>query len=194
MNWEDGHTDFPSGPKYWVQEKHELQANGDQIDKFRCIAVGSINEVQRKEEICTVTRTLEPLAAPLLSNAERGLGAELLNVPTAQNSTLDLLTAASTQKEDIPPVTPATASEIQQPADKSGVKLELNNGTDAVVVDESKSTTTPARPEAERFVTAEEGLKTLKIDDEKTNGNGASDVFAEKLQDGVVPALKKVDV
>lgn len=190
IQFQDGLSDFPQGPKYWIEENGETKEQ----HRFRCIAVGSTDEVQRQQEVCTVTRTFEPIVPPL-SNAERGLGSELLNVPTAQNSTYDL-SATQTEEHAVPSLPVAAAASTEVPADKSGVKLELNNGDDKVAVDKSQLTP-PSRPEAERFVTAQENLQTLSLDEKKstpqTNGNGST-VFVEKLQEGVVPALKKLDV
>jgi len=85
LNWEGEYKDFPKGPMYWEKtgEKDEIVA----------LAVGHIEEKQRKERVCTVTRKLDleippPVAvnghaeSPKVESASLALPKELLEAPT----------------------------------------------------------------------------------------------------------------
>lgn len=183
-------------------------------EKIKAVAVGSVNGKVRKEDIVTVTRVLESAVQPETQLQDRSLRPELLTVPTAQNSTSNLPTTSnlvpvSSQSEYNTeagePVEPVTPPDAKSEA-SSGVKLQVN-GTSDVAIDENKvsqvdstnikESNAPVRPEVERFVTAHENLQDLKLSDttadNKTNGGDVKPVFSEKLQEGVVPAMKKLD-
>ncbi|KAL2165030.1 hypothetical protein VTH06DRAFT_326 [Thermothelomyces fergusii] len=46
ITWENGYTDFPEGPAYWVPV--------DGGRRLACLAVGSKNGKQRRERVCTI--------------------------------------------------------------------------------------------------------------------------------------------
>ncbi|KAL2171525.1 hypothetical protein VTG60DRAFT_2693 [Thermothelomyces hinnuleus] len=46
LTWENGYTDFPEGPAYWVPV--------DGGRKLACLAVGSKNGKERRETVCTI--------------------------------------------------------------------------------------------------------------------------------------------
>lgn len=48
VQWEGDFTNFPGGPLYWIR---------DNEDKMRALAVGSIEEHQRQESVCTIGKT-----------------------------------------------------------------------------------------------------------------------------------------
>ncbi len=69
--WEDGLTDFPEGPMYW------RPAEGD---KFECIAVGSVKQVDRLQKVGTLPRSWNAQsAAPPSTSTEQVL--ETAQVP-----------------------------------------------------------------------------------------------------------------
>jgi len=46
ITWENGYTDFPEGPAYWVPV--------DGGKRLACLAVGSKNSKERRERVCTI--------------------------------------------------------------------------------------------------------------------------------------------
>jgi hypothetical protein len=88
IQWEGDFTDFPGGPLYWI--------HGDE-DKMQALAVGSIEEHQRKEAVCIVGST--PPTDDKTTNGHAVEGKELKdtvaqngNIVTATTEVLDGLT------------------------------------------------------------------------------------------------------
>jgi hypothetical protein len=161
VQWEAGKDNFPHGPIYWNDETPGLKwEDGKGGEKMKAIAVGSIGEKQRNEEICILTRHLEPIAEGSNGNAEAGgikaTRPELLSVPTATNSVNDVSGVSL-----VPEPTTKPVAEPKPTKYTSGVKLELN--------DQEKASTqegklVPAsRPDPVNFVTASEGIQTLSL-------------------------------
>lgn len=221
--FENGFTDFPQGPKYWVDVNRGTKGeDGREENSMKAIAVGTVDGKQRKEEVGIVTRVLEPTVPPHSVAEDRTVGSELLNVPTAQSSTNNLLgDSAPLQPLSSNAIVPPRSVASQAPREtegSSGVKLELN-GTDEVALDQTASA---ARPSVERFVTAQENLNTLSLDEKvpepvpeipaiktngnhnipisttvdpettKSNGTSKEHIYQEKLHEGVVPKLKNL--
>lgn len=159
--WEIGSHDFPYGPVRWVNLEPGVRWEDSRGgEKMKAVAVGSVDEKQRKQDICTVTRKLEPLVSQPDKAVNRALRPELLQVPTATNSTTNLTTTNGTSLEKLsssavvpPPVVASTG-----PEDTSGVKLALNGQND---VKHDGLETATSRPDLERFVTAHENLATV---------------------------------
>ncbi|KUJ06861.1 CRAL/TRIO domain-containing protein, partial [Mollisia scopiformis] len=53
--WQNGNTDFPHGPMYWVDGKGEKEIGEVKSDKIKALAVGTRDKKERKEDICIVT-------------------------------------------------------------------------------------------------------------------------------------------
>lgn len=157
--WEDGVTDLPHGPIRWVNLNPSVRwEDGKGGERMKAVAVGTVDEKQRQDEICTVTRKLEPLASEPREQAKpfnRALHPDLLNVPTAANSVTNLPTDTALEPLSSSAVVPPPVVTTSEPEDHSGVKLELN-GTNDVAHDAQAQSN--ARPELERFVTAREDL------------------------------------
>ena len=177
--WADGKDNFPQGPMYWVDKTPGVRwEDGKGGEKIKAIAVGSVGEKQRQEEVCTVTRQLTPLVAESsISYADEGgfLAArpELLHVPTATNSINETLgtpieTHMSRVSTHAPGATPESVTPPSEASgDTSGVTLEIN-GKSEIAVQDGKLV--PAsRPEPIHFVTASEGIQTLSMNDKPGN-------------------------
>jgi hypothetical protein len=87
ITWENGVTDFPQGPKLWVH------SNGDAEKTMKAIAVGSVEEKQRRQEVCVVKKLLDETADPTLLN---GVESSPLPVPVLPDELLDVPTATAT--------------------------------------------------------------------------------------------------
>jgi CRAL/TRIO domain len=51
IEWEGDYKTFPNGPMYWI--------HGDDDKKMKALAVGSLDEHQRKEGVCVISDALE---------------------------------------------------------------------------------------------------------------------------------------
>lgn len=155
---------------------------------MRAVAVGTVGEKQRKDDICVVTRKLDPLVSQLDKPVNRAIRPDLLSVPTASNSVSNLSTdGSSLEPLSSSAVVPPPVTTSSGPEDTSGVKLELN-GTDDVKHDNQE--TAPARPEIERFVTAREDLITTPANEQvpevskidQASATSAPPVVSENVQ------------
>jgi len=127
LEWEGEFKDFPKGPMYWTKtgEKQKIEA----------LAVGSVEEKQRKEKVCKVTQELAPeppaptavnghVESPKLEMPPPGLPKELLEAPTV-------------------PVTPVT--EKVNPLKENPVvgDVELAKATEGLVLEKQPEITLP---------------------------------------------------
>ncbi|KAK3324462.1 CRAL-TRIO domain-containing protein [Cercophora scortea] len=55
--WANGYTDFPTGPLYW------RPVEGDPT-RLECLAVGSVNQVERRARVCTIPKSFPPEVKP----------------------------------------------------------------------------------------------------------------------------------
>ena len=149
LKFESGKTDFPHGPMYWIHGK-----DGKEME---ALAVGTVDEKERKEKVCTVKKLLrddEDLAGGEMAmnghaKGKDTLGEELRTVPTAAPS------VATTEVETNPNVS------VTAPVEP--VKAEA---IPPLAVQEGKLVTTSG-PEPVSSATATEGLHTLSLN-EKT--------------------------
>jgi hypothetical protein len=79
LTWENGYTDFPEGPAYWVPV--------DGGKRLACIAVGSKDGKERRERVCTIPVAFpeEKQAAPAETAAPAADAAA--QAPTAEDAT-----------------------------------------------------------------------------------------------------------
>ena len=154
LTWEGEHKDFPHGPMYWITKREEK-------DKMEAIAVGSVNEKEREEKICVLTKVM-------LDNNE---DTRIMNGHAETRPLIDtgngLLTVPT------------------QPASLAGTSTETNpNVTVSAPVVQEGGDGLASQP-LTRFVTAHEGLENLSMD-EKTgilpNGIGAIGVATVDAQ------------
>jgi hypothetical protein len=151
LSWEGDRKDFPQGPMYWVHRdgKPEMEA----------IARGTVDEKERKESVCVVKKLLrdDEDLAPVATNGHAVSPTDkdgklmplpdsvLLNAPTAPPSA-----AAST--------TNLTAiHEQEKPVVQAGEVVPAS------------------RPEPVSFVTAQDGLNELTLNEKSGNlANGTA--------------------
>jgi hypothetical protein len=151
LTFESGNTDFPHGPMYWIHGK-----DGKEME---ALAVGTVDEMERKEKVCTVKKLLgedeDPVGGEIAMNGHaKGpdtLGEGLRTVPTAAPS------VATTEAETNPNVSVTAPVE---PAKAEGLT--------PVAVQEGQLVST-SRPEPVSFVTATEGLDTLSLNEKTGN-------------------------
>jgi hypothetical protein len=141
LTFEDGNTDFPHGPMYWIHGK-----DGKEME---ALAVGTVDEKERKEKVCTLKKLLgddeDPVGGETIMNghAKAGqdtLGEDLRMVPTAAPS------VANTETEMNPNVSVTAPAEAAKVGDSTPVAVQ-----EGELVPKS-------RPEPVSFVTASEGL------------------------------------
>lgn len=106
VKWEGDRTGFPAGPLFWI--------HGDEDKKIKALAVGSVNEHERKEAVCVVTKTL-PDEAPANSTAEETKYFDPSTAPAANASETVLAqeaeaSAAQDGEEVAEPVTITSAT------------------------------------------------------------------------------------
>lgn len=98
--WEGDRSDFPKGPMYWVEKGH---------DGIEAIAVGSAEPgIERKEDVCFVTKSLPPVGKPTAEIANGHLAppgsilsAAQLNSPTETDLPATNPEGAADEKKDV---------------------------------------------------------------------------------------------
>jgi hypothetical protein len=175
------HTDFPHGPMFWI--------NGDE-GKKAAIAVGSVNEKERREKVATIytkntqrdVMNLDDTAVtngqPKASEKVPGTGSEFLAVPNATAA------AASVPAEP-------TSQETSQ-GQENGVApiVALEAGGEAVPQVQQGEVVPATRPEPVNFVTASEGIQTLSLKENDStsepSANGAHETATANLLDPAI--------
>jgi hypothetical protein len=177
LKWEEGRSDFPKGPMFWVDGKK----NGED-ETIKAIAVGSTEGgKERREDVCVVKRELPPLASE--SSTSEPVKAETANghlaAPGAGIATLrpELLTAPT--ETDLPSTLQDSTPTAQalEPESKGEEKVEEKKEV------QEGELVPPSRPEPQTFVTAQEGVEKLKdlTLDEKSNGGPHQTMTANLL-------------
>lgn len=145
LQWEGDRKDFPHGPLYWVDKSKK----GEEGSVIEALAVGSVGEKERREDICTVARRL-----PEIENKDEvtnGHAAANFEVPTIQlrSELLRAPTETETLSEPVPTQNNSSASS----------KAEVQEGE-----------LVPASgPEPVTFVTAHEGVQSLSLNEKSGN-------------------------
>jgi hypothetical protein len=124
VTWEEGYTDFPEGPAYWVPV--------DGGKRLACVAVGSKGGKERRERVCTVPVTF------FKKGEEEVVGVAGEGVAAAAAPT-------ETSKETVPPVD-ATAEAAVEGVQKLSIadnsvasEIEEKVAADAGVQQEQKA-------------------------------------------------------
>jgi hypothetical protein len=175
VEWEEGKDNFPHGPMYWVDQMKGVKwEEGKGGEKIKAIAVGSVGEKERNEEVCTVTRLFDPITegfsnGEAINGAAKATRPEFLRVPTATSSVNDTV-ATPIESLIARTAVDSAASKFETnnaDSEDSGVKLEINGEKpDAGQEDEL----VPAsRPEPVKFITAKEGIETLTLNEKAGN-------------------------
>ena len=122
LKWEGEYTDFPKGPMYWTST--------GETDKIEALAVGSIDEKQRKEKVCMVTREKElDIPAPIAINGHAESPKLELAPPTLPSAMLEAPTV---------PVTPVT-----EKTDPLTREPELEKATEGLMLEKKAETAVP---------------------------------------------------
>lgn len=165
LEWQNGNTDFPHGPMYWVNDKGHKETGKVEGTKIKALAVGSEGKKERNEEVCVVTTTYtEAMNGHAIKEPE----SEKVNQIPASRP--DFLTVPggieNVDTEPSSPVAPSMAT-TEAESELEEEKLLLPEGETPVIQD---GEVVPAsRPEPVSFVTATEGVKTLSLDAKSGN-------------------------
>jgi hypothetical protein len=150
ITWENGYKDFPLGPLYWH----------DRGDYIELEAVGSVDGKERREMVCKMRKPslTQVLTEKQNGNTARGLAAQMTELRP------DFLSAPTEQ--EVPLAT--------------GDSKAMNGNGEAIEskVVQAGEVVPASRPEPVTFVTAQEGIKTLSLENDtaKENiGNGTND-------------------
>jgi hypothetical protein len=177
LEFENEIKDFPHGPMFWVHDK-----NGKEME---ALAVGTVDEKERKEKVCVVKKLLgdeEDLIGSgqgmngFAKSNQDTLGEDLKTVPTAAPSVANMEAESNANVTVTAPTDTAPAKEAE--------------GTPVVV--QEGGLVPASRPEPVSFVTASDGLNTLSLNEKTGNiPNGTAHVgesqareVAEALQNG----------
>lgn len=201
VKWEAGHSEFPHGPAYWINKQGAKVEGklGEESNEIQAIAVGSVGGKERKETVCTVTRTLltHDGLTKGLSNGQY-IDSRLAKLKSGNESAANLRVPTKEQLEA--PTVPSTpANELQDPIISSQQPAKVEQPTTLEVPSSNPAPdSAPAskpelhvqegelvpatRPEPSRFVTAQEGLpsvgglilteKSGHVEGAAMNGNG----------------------
>jgi hypothetical protein len=167
LKFEGGGKDFPHGPMYWIHSKENSE--------MEALAVGTVNEKQRKEKVCTVKKLIGEAHLPV-GAAQNGhakgaetLGEDLKMAPTAAPS----LVGDAETNPNVSVTAPAEEARSEGP-----------------VAVEAGELVPVSRPEPVSFVTANDGLNTLSLNEkpaEVPNGTAAVGEKATVGTDGGAP-------
>jgi hypothetical protein len=153
ITWEGSHTDFPHGPVFWH----------DRGDYIELEAVGSVDNIERREMICKLRKP-----APDHVYSEKQNGAVLSGAsPQRTELRLDLL-RADTEKEDLL-TTSAALGMADGKGDAVAVPAPEAAPAEPTVAIEAGELVPASRPEPVSFVTAIDNLNTLAVKDEKSD-------------------------
>lgn len=158
--WEEGFTDFPHGPLYWVPI--------DDGKRLACLARGSVDEKERNERVCTI-----PVAFPEVAE-EQSQEKE----PIANGHTVEAATPIEDKPEE--PVAAVLATEETAKAEEAPVATD---GVMKVAIPEitSGETEPSADAPAAEAITEVQGVQNLSLReaDEKV-ANGDMEAVSEK--------------
>ncbi|KAF7947987.1 hypothetical protein EAE96_009056 [Botrytis aclada] len=131
----NGAGSFPGGPMYWVNTKDQ--------ESIQAIAVGSSEKKERREEVCTVKKTIK-------DNDNMGT--------IATDATTETPSLTQSKTLEVPGATPAVINTT------AGTESPLNQGIpiDNLAI-ENGEVVSSSRPELETFHTAQNGLNNLSI-------------------------------
>ncbi|TGO31626.1 hypothetical protein BHYA_0473g00010 [Botrytis hyacinthi] len=131
----NGAGSFPGGPMYWVNTKDQ--------ESIQAIAVGSSEKKERREEVCTIKKTIK-------DNDNMGT--------IATDATAETSLPVQSETPEVPGATPAVINTT------AGTNSPLNQGIpiDDLAI-ENGEVVSNSRPELETFHTAQDGLNNLSI-------------------------------
>ncbi|KAF7914772.1 uncharacterized protein EAE98_011471 [Botrytis deweyae] len=131
----NGAGSFPGGPMYWVNTKDQ--------ESIQAIAVGSSEKKERREEVCTIKKTIK-------DNDNMGT--------IATDATTETPLPVQSETLEVPGATPAVINTT------AGTNSPLNQGIpiDDLAI-ENGEVVSNSRPELETFHTAQDGLNNLSI-------------------------------
>jgi len=181
LKWEGTNTNFPPGPMYWVHKKGESE--------IELIARGTVDEKERHEAVCTVKKTVEPAEA-IAMNGHTAAPAETttatdnksLAVPQPEPSSV-LLTAPT-----VPPSPAASTTNLNTVHDPTPTD-STTQGTEQQVVQDGQVVPS-SRPEPKSFVTANDGMNTLSLNEKSENiPNGAAGPHSTTTANLLDPAV-----
>ncbi|KAF5872778.1 putative sec14 cytosolic factor protein [Botrytis fragariae] len=131
----NGAGSFPGGPMYWVNTKDQ--------ESIQAIAVGSSEKKERREEVCTIKKTIK-------DNDNMGT--------IATDATTETPLPVQSETLEVPGATPAVINTT------AGSNSPLNQGIpiDDLAI-ENGEVVSNSRPELETFHTAQDGLTNLSI-------------------------------
>jgi hypothetical protein len=181
IEWENGHTEFPHGPLFWL----------DQGDYIELKTSGSVDKKEREELVCKIKKTFhdnDVSETPNLAPVAGAIRTGHVHVPTATDEVSNV-----EQKEALPAANGSAPELKSAPAPEvlaATSSLEPATEVSDVVVQEGEII--PAvRPEPTTFHSATEDLATLSINEKveaPLNGsaNGPHQTLAANLLDPAV--------
>ncbi len=170
VTWEGQHTDFPPGPVYWRPIDHGL---------MECVAVGSVNQVERMERVCTI---------PISYSGPVAEGQKL--EPMVNGQPLEVVNTEAVSGENAEAKTADTNPVGADPPSAVGERPEVTTGIETKPIEP----VTEAEPLAASQVAAEsdkaeevhaspvldaQGLEDLSLSDHDEKRENAAGVVAE---------------
>jgi hypothetical protein len=164
LTWENGHTDFPHGPLYWIDKGEYIELK----------AVGSVDKVDRDETICKVKKTVhdndvtEKSSTRPISGSISTLRPELFSIPTAKDGVpLAKLEKDLLSNGDANTVTPSetaiTEPKVEEPTVDAGETAASDIPKSEAKAIEAGELVPESRPEPVSFHTAQEGITALSL-------------------------------
>lgn len=160
VTWENGHTDFPGGPLYWrpIDE-----------DRLECVAVGSINQVERMERVCTIPRSYKGVHAVVPEEANGQPG----EVAQTESSATDAVTKS--EEADTAGVTTGVETHPTEATTEADPSAEASGETDPAPP-ASNGTNEGEAP----TITEVQGVQNLSIIDNEKSDKDKDKVASEQ--------------
>lgn len=169
VTWENGHTDFPEGPLYWVDAGEYIELK----------AAGSVDKKDRNETVCKLKKTVhdndvseKPVDLPVAGVVRP----ELLSMPTAKDSVPlaaeETALLASNEESTAALAVPETLVTDANSEAVASTSTPAPSSEEKVVQD--GEVIAASRPEPVTFVSAAENLNTLSLDEKLPTVNGTA--------------------
>lgn len=186
--WEEGFTDFPQGPLYWVPI--------DDGKRLACLARGSVDKKERNQRVCTIPVAFPEAAAAAADAADAADAPSQEKEPAANGHAVEPAAAPAEGKPEEPAAGVPAAEEPARAEEAPAATVDGVAKAAAAIPEVASGETGPSAdaPAAAEAITEVQGVQNLSLrepDDKTAEGDVAA--VSEKAAEGeTVPNGKPV--